>query len=73
MGCFTARYYDQVKDYLHPYLHSFLNYYKQGNLTDLPLYHGCDKKNKNGCTKLIDYSQGNQCVSPINNHYWEKN
>ena len=44
MGCFTARHYDQVKDYLHPQLHSFVNYCKQGNLIDLPLYHGCDKK-----------------------------
>ena len=46
MGCFTARHYDQVKDYSHPQLHSFVNYYKQGNLIDLPLYHGCDKKKK---------------------------
>ena len=73
MGCFTARHYDQVKDYLHPQLHSFVNYCKQGNLIDLPLYHGCDKKkNKNGSRKLIDYSQGDQCISPTNNHYWKK-
>ena len=74
MGCFTARYYDQVKDHLHPQLHSFVNSYKQGNVIDLPLYHGCNKKKKkkNGSRTLIDYSQGNQCISPTNNHYWKK-
>ena len=46
MGCFTAGYYDQVKDYLHPYLHSFVHYYKQGDLINLPLYHGCNNNNK---------------------------
>ena len=30
------------------------------------------KKNKNGSRKLIDYSQGDQCISPTNNHYWKK-
>ena len=71
MGCFTAGYYDQVKDYLHPYLHSFVHYYKQGDLINLPLYHGCNnnnkKKKKNGTRKLINYDQGNQCISPTNN------
>ena len=73
MGCFTAGYYDQVKDYLHPHLHSFVHYYKQGGLTDLPLCHGYDKRNKNGTRKLINYDQGNQCISPTNNLYWKKN
>ena len=45
MGCFTAGYYDQIKDYLHPHLHHFVHYYKRGDLFNLPLYHGCDKKN----------------------------
>ena len=44
MGFFTARYYEQVKDYLHPDLHGFFHYYRQGNVFDLPLYHGCNNK-----------------------------
>ena len=30
------------------------------------------KKKKNGTRKLINYDQGNQCISPTNNLYWEK-
>ena len=44
MGLFTAKYYDQVKDYLHSDLHDFVHYYRQRNVFDLPLYHGCNKK-----------------------------
>ena len=66
-------FYDQVKDYLHPHLHSFFHYYKQGDVIDLPLCHGCDKKSKNGTRKLINYDQGNKCISPTNNLYWKKN
>ena len=69
MGCFTARYYDQVKDYLHPHLHDFVHYYRKGNVFDLPLYHGCNKKNKNGTTKMIEYKLGYQCVVPTNKLY----
>ena len=32
MGCFTAGYYDQVKDYLHPHLHDFVHYYRQEDI-----------------------------------------
>ena len=67
MGCFTAGYYDQVKDYLHRHLHDFVHYYRRGDLLDLPLYNGCDKVNKNGTRKLIGYDQGYQCIKPTNN------
>ena len=46
MGCFTAGYYHQVKEYLHPHLHDFVRYYRRGNVFDLPLYHGCNRKIK---------------------------
>ena len=32
MGCFTAGYYDQVKDYLHPQLHDFVHDYRQEDI-----------------------------------------
>ena len=72
MGCFTAGYYAQVKDYLHRHLHDFVHYYRREDLLDLPLYHGCDKVNKNGTRKLIGYDQGYQCIKPTNNLYWKK-
>ena len=28
----TLRYYEQVKDYLHPYLHDFINDYGDGDI-----------------------------------------
>ena len=72
IGCFTAGYYDQIKDYLPPHLHSFVHYYKQRDVIDLPLCHGCDKKSKNGTRKLINYDQDNKCISPTSNLYWKK-
>ena len=70
MGCLTTRYYDQVRDYLNPQLHCFIKYYKNGDLIDLPPYHGCGKKNKNVTKKMIEYNQGNQCVCSTNKKYW---
>ena len=72
MGCFTAGYYNQVKDYLHPHLHDFIHYYRDRNIFDLPPYHGCNKKNRNGTRKLIEYNQGHQCIVPTNKLYWRK-
>ena len=66
MAYFTLRYYNQVKDYLHPRLHKFINYYKHENTFDLPLFHGCHRKNRNGTRKLIEYNQGYQCIVPTN-------
>ena len=73
MAYFTLRYYNKVKDYLHPRLHKFINYYKHENKFDLPLFHGCSRKNRNGTRKLIEYNQGYQCIVPTNKAYWEKN
>ena len=72
MGCFTPGYYNQVKDYLHPHLYDFIHYYGERNIFDLPLYHGCNKKNRNGTRKLIEYNQGHQCIVPTNKLYWRK-
>ena len=72
MGCFTVGYYNQVKDYLHPHLHDFVNYYKNGNAFDLALFHGCNKKSRNGTRKLIKYDQDYQCIVPTDKPYWRK-
>ena len=72
MEFFTLGYYNQVKDYLHPHLHDFIHYYRRRNILHLPLYHGSNKKNRNGVRKLIEYNQGHQCIVPTNNLYWRK-
>ena len=67
----TVRYYEQVKDYLHPHLHDFINYYRDGNIS-LPLYHGCNHLNRNGTRKEIEYNLGYQCVIATNKCYWKE-
>ena len=67
MAYFTLRYYNQVKDYLHPRLHKFINYYKHENTFDLPLFHGCHRKNRNGTRKLIEYNQGYNALFQLTN------
>ena len=69
MGLLSAENYETVKDYLHPCIHDFINYYRQGNLIDLPMYHGYNQVNKNGTRKIILYQMGEQCVVPTNKHY----
>ena len=54
----TLGYYGTIKDYLHPHIREFINYHKFRDLVDLPLYHGCNRVNKNGTRKQICYSMG---------------
>ena len=68
----TVRYYELVKDYLHPHLNSLINHYRDGNYIDLLLYHGCNRLNKNGARKEIEYNLGYQCIIPTNKRYWKK-
>ena len=73
MAYFTLRYYNKVIDYLDLRLHKFINYYKHENTFDLPLFYGCNRKNRNGTRKLIEYNQGYQYIVPTNKACWEKN
>ena len=72
MTVFTVEFYNQVKDYLHPNLHTFTKHYQNENLINLPPYHSCGHKNRNGTRKLINYSHGNQCITLSWRHYWKK-
>ena len=72
MGCMTERYYEQVKDYLHPHLNQFINHYRNGDIIDLPLYHGCNRLNRNGTRKEIEYNLGYQCIIPTYKRYWKE-
>ena len=47
-----ADYYELVKDYLDPNIHTFIDHYRSGNLIDLPPFHGCNLINRNGTRKL---------------------
>ena len=54
----TVDYFERIRDYVHPNVKKFVNYYKDGNLIQLPLFHGCCHRNKNGTKKLINYTNG---------------
>ena len=71
MGLLIGTYYEKVRDYLHPNIHTFINHYKDGHLINLPIYHACDKVNRNGTRKLIRYEIGEQCIKPTDKPYWK--
>ena len=73
MTVLTVEYFNHVKDYIHPNLHTFIKDYQNGNLITLPPFHGCGHRNGNGTNKLINYSSGYQCITPTWRDYWEKN
>ena len=55
-----------MKDYFHPNVHDFIDRYTDDeSLVSLPPFHGCQLKNRNGSRKLIDYSNGKQCLCPV--------
>ena len=68
----TADYFDLIKDYVHPNVKEFIFHYKNGNRIELPPCHGCNRWNRNGTRKFIDYTNGHQCVAPSWKHYWKK-
>ena len=63
---FSKDYYEKMKDYFHPRLHSFIENYlgADEDLFMLPPYHGCGLKSRNGTKKMIDYRNGQQCLFP---------
>ena len=65
----TNRYYETIKDCLHPNVHTLVDHYRNGDLIDLPFYHSCDRVNRNGTRKLIEYRDGVQCICPTNKPY----
>ena len=71
MVSMTVTYYEQVRDYLHPHIHQFINYYRYGDIINLPPYHGCNHLNKNGKRKKIECNLGCQCVNPTYKRYWK--
>ena len=70
MGSMTVRYYEQVKDYLHPHLNQFIDYYRYGSVIHLPLYYGCNHLNKNGTKREISYHYSYHSTNPCSNRYW---
>ena len=35
------------------------------------MYHGCDKRNRNGINKFIDYERGEICLIPTSKQCWK--
>ena len=72
MAVFNSEHYNKIKDLIHPYIDACIEHYRHGKLVILPLYHGCDKVNRNGTRKFIDYKKGGQCLVPTSKPYWSK-
>ena len=68
----TVRYYEQVKDFMHPHLNQFIDYYIYGNVIHLPLYRSCNLLNRNGSRKEISYNLGYHCTNPPCKRYWRE-
>ena len=60
----TDERYDQIKDYAHPKMHTFVEHYRCEHLINLPPYHECNATNKNGTRKPTQYKIAEECVSP---------
>ena len=66
MTFFSREYYETMKDYFHPNVHTFIDRYTDDEgLVLLPPFHGCNLRNRNGSRKLIDYRNGKQCLFPL--------
>ena len=46
MTIMTAAYFDSIKDYVHPNVNKFINYYRNRNRIELPPFHGRKSRNK---------------------------
>ena len=64
MAVFSVEIYEMIKDYLQPNLQHFIDRYTENGIVRLPPFHGCGLQNKNGSQKLINYSNGDQCLTP---------
>ena len=73
MAYMTVGYYEQIKNYLHPHINQYINHYRDGDIIDLPQYHGCNRLNRCGTRKEIEYNLDYQCVIPTYKTYWKKN
>ena len=68
----TVRYYEKIKDYWHPHLNQFIDYYRYWGVIHLPLYHGCNRLNRNGTRKEISYNLGYHCTNPSCTRCWRE-
>ena len=66
IAAFYKEYFDKMKDYFHPNTVTFIDHYTDGKgVVELPAFHGCGLKNRNGTKKLVDYGNGNQCICGV--------
>ena len=66
MAVFYIEYFDCMKDYFHPNVATFIDHYTDDNgLVSVPAFHGCGLKNRNGTKKLVNDSNGDQCICGV--------
>ena len=64
--------FNRIKSAIHPNLRNNIENFRKGEYYLLPNYHGCNKKNRNGTRKKINYRRGNLCVLGTEWLYWKK-
>ena len=52
MVCIHIKHYPKLKDLIHPNITNNIDYYRNGNLYILPIYHDCSLRNRNGLKKV---------------------
>ena len=63
--------FNRIKSAIHPNLRNNIEKFRKGEYYLLPSYHGCNKKNRNGTRKKINYRKGNLCVLGTEWLYWK--
>ena len=72
MACFHINHCLNAKDFIHPNITCNIDHYRKGNLVQLPEFHGCGLRNRNGFIKRVDYKRGFQCILVTSKPDWRK-
>ena len=63
--------FNRIKSAVHRNIRKQIENFKQGEYYVFPNYHGCNKRNRNGTRKKINYRQGNFCILGTDSLYWK--
>ena len=64
--------YNRIKSAIHPNIRKIIKNFKEENYYVFPKFHGCNKINRNGTRKKVNYRQGHFCILGTDSLYWKK-